>query len=49
MLDRTDRHRHRWHVIEAESKRFARVKVIETVIAELEAGMARAGTRPKPG
>ena len=25
MLDRTDRHRHRWHVIEAESKRFARV------------------------
>ena len=49
MLDRTDRHRHRWHVIEAESKRYARVKVIETVIAELEAGMERAGTRPKPG
>ncbi len=49
MLDRTDRHRHRWHVIEAESKRYARVKVIETVIAELEAGMARCGTRPKPG
>ena len=36
-------------MIEAESKRYARVKVIETVIAELEAGMARCGTRPKPG
>ena len=48
MLDRTDRHRHRWHVIEAESKRYARVKVLETVIAELEAGMERAGTRPRP-
>jgi polyphosphate kinase 2 (PPK2 family) len=49
MLDRTDRHRHRWHVIEAESKAYARVKVIETVIDEIEAGMARCGTRPKPG
>jgi polyphosphate kinase 2 (PPK2 family) len=49
MLDRTDRHRHRWHVVEAESKRWARVKVIETVIAEIETGMQRAGTRPSPG
>ena len=49
MLERTDRSRHRWHVVEAESKRYARVKVIETVIAELEAGMARSGTRPRPG
>lgn len=49
MLDRTDRHRHRWHVIEAESKRYARVRVIETVISEIEEGMARHPTRPKPG
>jgi polyphosphate kinase 2 (PPK2 family) len=49
MLERTDRARHRWHVIAAESKRWARVAVIETVIDEIEAGVARAGTRPKPG
>ncbi len=49
MLARTDRHRHEWHVVAAESKRYARVSIIETVIAEIERGMARAGTRPKPG
>jgi AMP-polyphosphate phosphotransferase len=49
MLERTDRARHRWHVIAAESKRWARVAVIETVIDEIEAGVARSGTRPKPG
>jgi polyphosphate kinase 2 (PPK2 family) len=32
-----------WHLVEAESKRYARVKVIETVIAEIEAGMRRHG------
>ena len=41
MLARTDHEPHaRWHLIEAESKRYARVKVIETVIAEIEAGHA---------
>jgi polyphosphate kinase 2 (PPK2 family) len=31
----------RWHLIPAESKRYARVAVIETVIAEIEDGMRR--------
>ena len=33
----------RWHVIEGESKKYARVKVIETVISDIEAGMERHG------
>ena len=46
MLARTDQEPHaRWHLIEADSKRFARVKVIETVIAEIEDGMRRHGHR----
>jgi polyphosphate kinase 2 (PPK2 family) len=45
MLERTDRPAARWHVIEAESKRYARVKVVETVLAEAEAGLERFGTR----
>ena len=49
MLARTDHDPHaRWHPIEAESKRYARVKVIETVIAEIEAGMRRHGFEPPP-
>jgi polyphosphate kinase 2 (PPK2 family) len=35
-----------WHLIPAESKRYARVAVIETVIAEIEAGMRRHGMAP---
>jgi len=47
MLARTDHDPHaRWQPIEAESKRYARVKVIETVIAEIEAGMRRHGFEP---
>src|SRR4029078_5012137 len=39
MLERTD-HRHApWQLVEAESKRYARVTVIETVNAEIERGM----------
>jgi polyphosphate kinase 2 (PPK2 family) len=49
MLARTDREPHaRWHVIEGDSKRYARVKVIETVIAEMENGMRRQGMEPPP-
>ncbi len=49
MLARTDHDPHaRWHPIEAESKRYARVKVIETVIDEIEAGMRRHGFEPPP-
>ena len=35
-----------WTLVEAESKRYARVKVIETVIAAAEAGMRRHGLEP---
>jgi AMP-polyphosphate phosphotransferase len=39
MLERTDHPLARWHLVEANSKRWARVKVIETVIAEIERGL----------
>jgi polyphosphate kinase 2 (PPK2 family) len=35
-----------WHVIPGESKRYARVAVIETVISDIEAGMRRHGMKP---
>jgi polyphosphate kinase 2 (PPK2 family) len=38
----------RWHLIPAESKRYARVAVIDTVIEEIEAGMRRHGMEPPP-
>jgi AMP-polyphosphate phosphotransferase len=37
-----------WHLIAAESKRYARVAVLETVIEEMEAGMRRQGREPPP-
>jgi polyphosphate kinase 2 (PPK2 family) len=43
MLEHTDHQHAAWHVVEADSKRYARVKVIETVIAEVERGMAARG------
>ena len=46
MLDRTDHVHGRWHLIEGDSKRYARVKVIETAIAEIEAGMRERGFEP---
>jgi AMP-polyphosphate phosphotransferase len=49
MLARTDNDPYaRWHPVEAESKRYARVKVIETVIAEIEDAMRRHGFEPPP-
>ena len=45
MLDRTDHVHGRWHLIEGDSKRYARVKVIETVIAEIEAGLKARGLK----
>jgi polyphosphate kinase 2 (PPK2 family) len=36
MIVRTSHPAARWHLIEAESKRYARVKVLDTVIAEIE-------------
>jgi polyphosphate kinase 2 (PPK2 family) len=35
-----------WHLIPGDSKHYARVAVIETVIAEIEAGMRRYGLEP---
>jgi polyphosphate kinase 2 (PPK2 family) len=35
-----------WHLIPAESKQYARVAVVETVIAEIEEGMRRHGFEP---
>lgn len=48
MLDLTDRPEARWHLVAAESKRYARVEVVRTVSAEIEAGMRRAGQEPPP-
>jgi polyphosphate kinase 2 (PPK2 family) len=49
MVARTDQEPHaRWHLIAGDSKRFARVKVLETVIAEIEAGMKRHGIEDPP-
>ena len=47
MVARTSVEPHaRWHLIPAESKRYARVAVIETVIDEIEDGMRRHGLEP---
>jgi polyphosphate kinase 2 (PPK2 family) len=43
MLERTDTDAAPWHLVEADSKRWARVRVMETVIAEIERGCARVG------
>jgi len=43
MLDRTSSEAASWHLVEADSKRYARVKVAETVIAEIERGCAERG------
>ncbi|MGH3195523.1 MAG: polyphosphate kinase 2 family protein [Streptosporangiaceae bacterium] len=40
MLDRTDHAAARWVLVEAEDKRWARVKVAESVVEAIEAGMA---------
>jgi polyphosphate kinase 2 (PPK2 family) len=48
MLDRTDRPRARWRLVAAESKRYARVRVLRIVSEEIEAGMRRWGQEPPP-
>jgi polyphosphate kinase 2 (PPK2 family) len=40
MLDRTDHAAAPWVLVEAEDKRWARVKVAESVVSALEAGLA---------
>jgi polyphosphate kinase 2 (PPK2 family) len=46
MLERTDHEDAPWELVEAESKKYARVKVVETVIARVEAGMRDQGIEP---
>ena len=47
MVARTSKEPHAvWHLIPADSKRYARVAVIETVIAEIEEGMRRNEMKP---
>jgi AMP-polyphosphate phosphotransferase len=48
MLARTDQPHAQWHVVAAESKRYARVQTIRIVIEEIEAGMRRWGQEPPP-
>jgi AMP-polyphosphate phosphotransferase len=49
MVERTSTEWAPWHLVEADSKRFARVKVVETVNAAIEDGMRRHGIDPPPG
>ena len=48
MFERTDHMLGRWDLVEAENKRYARVKVIRTVISRIEDGMRRFGMEPPP-
>ena len=48
MVARTDQPQAPWHLIPADSKRYARVKVVETVIEAIEEGMRRHGLEPPP-
>lgn len=48
MIARTDQPHARWHVVAAESKRYARVRTVGIVIEEIEAGMRRWGQEPPP-
>jgi polyphosphate kinase 2 (PPK2 family) len=49
MVERTSTEWAPWSLVEAESKRFARVKVVETVNAAIEDGMRRHGIDVPPG
>jgi polyphosphate kinase 2 (PPK2 family) len=46
MVERTDLKVAPWHLVEAENKKYARVKVVETVIARIEDGMRAWGIEP---
>jgi polyphosphate kinase 2 (PPK2 family) len=48
MLARTDQPHAPWSLIEGDSKRYARVRVIETVIERIERGMRAWGIEPPP-
>jgi AMP-polyphosphate phosphotransferase len=46
MVERTDHEVAPWHLVEAENKKYARVKVVETTISRIEQGMRDAGIEP---
>ncbi|HLM09900.1 MAG TPA: hypothetical protein VK307_09325 [Thermoleophilaceae bacterium] len=46
MLERTDHPDAPWTLVESESKRYARVKVVDTVVEQIERGMRREGIEP---
>lgn len=46
MFERTDEKHARWHVVPGESKHYARVHVLEKLIADIEKGMRRHGIDP---
>ena len=48
MLARTDQPYAPWHLVPADSKRYARVMVLETTIGDIEEGMRRWGLEPPP-
>jgi polyphosphate kinase 2 (PPK2 family) len=48
MVARTDQSYAPWHLIPADSKRYARVAVLNTVIERIEAGMRQWGFEPPP-
>jgi polyphosphate kinase 2 (PPK2 family) len=48
MLERTDTEWAPWHLIEGDQKRWARVRVVETVNDALETGMRAQGIDPPP-
>jgi AMP-polyphosphate phosphotransferase len=48
MIGRTDQPRAPWHLIAAESKRYARVAVVRAVNEAIEAGMRTWGQEPPP-
>jgi polyphosphate kinase 2 (PPK2 family) len=48
MFERTDHALGRWDLIEGENKRYARVKVLNTVIDRVREGMRRHGIEPPP-
>ena len=43
MVERTDHDLGRWTLVEADSKRYARVKVVESVIEQIEEGCRERG------
>jgi polyphosphate kinase 2 (PPK2 family) len=46
MFERTDHAAGPWHIVPGDSKKYARVNVVETVVAEIERGMRERGFEP---